>query len=163
MFNWMPYKEQGICEKRLTKVMKRLKIDYFNFNWDRNSCFIEFTYQEEAYKLKHSIEKAKKRGVILKNGMDCLVDLTQSLEDLCGIIERGTYNFDTWIAGMKQPSEKAVIQERVHIKYKSFGQQEPPDFIRNERLIPFASGSTVRNFDTTGQGRQFKLIKKNSN
>ncbi|MGD7043042.1 hypothetical protein [Jeotgalibacillus proteolyticus] len=162
MFNWMPHKEQSVCEKKLTRVMKRLKIDYFNFNWDRNSCFIEFTYHDESYKLKHSIEKAKKRGVILKNGMDCLVDLTQSLEDLCGIIDRGTYNFETWIAGMKQPAAKPVLQERVHIKYKSF-DQEQPEFIQNERLIPFASGSNASNFDSPGQGRQFKLIKKNSN
>ena len=149
MFNRNPHKEQRMCERMLNRVMKRLKINYFNFNWDRNSCFIEFNYEEDSYRLEHSIEKAKKRGVILKNGLDCLIDLTQSLEDLCSIIERGTYNFETWIAGMKTPAplDKKAPVEEAHLNYQPLEEQSIPVFTRNEQLIAFAAGSSRKNFE----------------
>src|SRR5699024_6234145 len=76
------HNEQGVIEKRLMEVMKELKVDDYHFNWDRTSCLIEFHYLENNYKLEHSIEKAKKNGLILDNGLDCLMELTQSLEDI---------------------------------------------------------------------------------
>ncbi|SFG46791.1 hypothetical protein SAMN05216353_14610 [Halobacillus alkaliphilus] len=158
----MPYKEQGMVETNLVNVMKRLKIEDFTFNWDRSSCYVEFSYKEEPYKLEHSIEKARKQGIILKNGMDCLIELTQSLEDLCVIIDRGTYNFQTWISGMKQQdamNETPIYQEEFHISYKSTGgeqakqesskqdsskEEQPSD--RNEQLFPFGPDLSLKDF-----------------
>ncbi|TDL32679.1 hypothetical protein E2R51_08335 [Jeotgalibacillus sp. S-D1] len=167
LFKRMPHSEQSMCEKKLTIVMKQLKIDYFNFNWDRNSCYIEFNYHDSSYKLMHSIEKARKRGVVLRNGLECLIELTSSLEDLCVIIDRGTYNFETWIAGMKQstplqesaPSQEATFQEatafqeaaasqeEIQIAEKPVEEKNSTEFNRHEQLIPFASSSTIREFD----------------
>jgi hypothetical protein len=135
MFKWVPYKEQEMYEKKLIKVMKRLKIEEYNFNWDRSSCFIEFQYEENLYRLDHSVQKAKEKGIIvLRNGLDCLSELVQSLEDLCQIIERGTYHLDTWLYGMKKlPLEEETPEylEEVHISYKSSGKQKHSDF-RND-------------------------------
>ncbi|ASF39031.1 hypothetical protein CEH05_07850 [Halobacillus halophilus] len=158
----MPYKEQGMVETNLVNVMKRLKIEDFTFNWDRSSCYVEFSYKEEPYKLEHSMEKARKQGIILKNGMDCLIELTQSLEDLCVIIDRGTYNFETWISGMKQQeamNETPIYQEEFHISYKSTGEQarkeaskqespdlEQPSSDRNEQLFPFGPDLSLKDF-----------------
>lgn len=144
LFKWMPHKEQNVCERRLLKVMKGFKIEDFNFNWDRSSCFIEFNYEDQPYRLEHSIEKAKRKGIILKNGLDCLIELTRSLEDLSVIIDRGTYNFETWISGMKQtPSDQEVseFQEEFYIKYKSLGEQNFFEYNKNEKLFPFESDS----------------------
>lgn len=177
LFKRMPHSEQSMCEKKLTIVMKQLKIDYFNFNWDRNSCYIEFNYHDNSYKLMHSIDKARKRGVVLRNGLECLIELTTTLEDLCVIIDRGTYNFETWIAGMKQaaPPQEAIVsheatafqeaaaaqeaafQEEIDISEKPVEEKKPPEFIRHEQLIPFTSSLTKREFDrknfNQGQGR----------
>ncbi len=104
MFKWipMPYKKQDMCERKLIRVMKRLKIEDFSFNWDRSSCFIEFQYQENSYRMEHSVLRAKEKGIImLRNGLDCLNELVQSLEDLCQIIERGTYKLENWISGFE--------------------------------------------------------------
>ncbi|MFQ3543170.1 hypothetical protein Q7A53_03730 [Halobacillus rhizosphaerae] len=155
MFNnvlskWMPYREQNLCEKKLTRVIKRLEIENFNFNWDRSSCFIEFSYHDRSYRLEHSIEQAKKRGIILKNGMDCLNELTQSLEDLCRIMERGTYQFETWITGMRQPSfeqEQPEYQEEFHIRYKSLGKQKHPEYNRTDEFNPFAPDSPLSDLE----------------
>ena len=167
MFNRSPHKEQRMCERMLNRVMKKLKINYFNFNWDRNSCFIEFSYEEDSYKLVHSIEKAKKKGVVLKNGLDCSIDLTQSLEDLCRIIDRGTYTFETWIAGMKKSplaQKKPEPYEEVRQNYQPLEDQSIPEVIKNDQLIAFAAGSSRRNFELNQieqhQLRQIRFKKK---
>ena len=143
LFKWMPHKDQDMYERKLIKVMKRLKIEEYHFNWDRSSCFIEFQYHENVYRLEHSIQKAKEKGVIvLKNGLDCLSELVQSLEDLCQIIDRGTYHLDTWLFGMRQlPLEEDTPEylEEVHISYKSNGKQKYTEYNRNDdfnQLVP---------------------------
>lgn len=142
MFKWMPHKEQDTCERKLIRIMKRLKIGDFTYNWDRGSCFIEFKYQENSYRMEHSVQNAIDKGIVLRNGMDCLNELVQSLEGLCQIIERGTYKLETWIAGMQQsPSAEEIpeFQEEVHMKYKPLGKQKQlgpesslVDFDRNQ-------------------------------
>ena len=150
LFRWMPHKEQSICERRLVKVIKRLKVQDFNFNWDRNSCFVEFTYQGEGYRLEHSVEKAKEKGIILRNGLDCLNELTQSLEDLCMIIDRGMYDFDTWIAGMKQPpstTETPEVHEEIHLKRTAVGKQTTSEEHWGEETIPLKPDTSFKKYD----------------
>ena len=154
LLKWLPASEQGVYEKRLTNVMKSLKVQNYNFNWDRTSCFVEFNYNDNFYRLEHSVEKAKKSGIMLDNGLDCLAELTRSLEDLCGIIDRGMNDFETWISGMKKStSEKNTtgFQEEFEIRYKSLGRQNRPEYNTEElteelkelkelkELIPFGT------------------------
>ncbi len=147
----MPRKEPDICEKRLIRVMKRLKIEDYNYNYDRISCFIQFQYQENSYRLEHSIQKAKEKGLMmLENGLDCLTGLIESLEDLCQIIERGTYKLETWLSGMKLSTlaeESPEFLEEVHIKYKPLGKQNLSGYNRDEELIHAASESSLGVFD----------------
>ncbi|MED4475432.1 MULTISPECIES: hypothetical protein [Bacillaceae] len=144
LLKWMPNDEQSMYERKLTDVMKRLKVQDFYFNWDRTSCYVEFDYNENFYKLEHSVEKAKKKGIMLRNGLDCLVELTQSLDDLCGIIDRGMLDFETWISGMKQsPSETTVpeFQEEFEIKYKTVGRQNYTEYNTEELNEPISFGT----------------------
>jgi hypothetical protein len=130
MFKWMPNKEQDTCERNLKKIMKRLDIGDFNYNWDRGSCFIEFKYQGNSYRMEHSVQNARDKGIVLRNGMDCLNELVQSLEGLCQIIDRGTYKLETWIAGMNQsPSAKEIPEflEEVHMTYKPLAKKKLSD------------------------------------
>jgi hypothetical protein len=152
LLKWMPHKEQNVYERKLIKVMKRLEIESYHFNWDRDSCFIEFHYHENSYRLEHSIKNAKKRGIILNNGLDCLMELTVSLEDLYGIMNRGIGKFETWISGMKQTSSDQEIpefEEEFHISYKSLGNQSHSDFNRGE-YNPFTPESSPRDYDQNG-------------
>lgn len=151
MFKWTPYKEQDIvCERKLKKIMKRLDVKDFNFNWDRTSCYIEFQYQENSYRMEHSIQKAKEKNlIILRNGLDCLMELVQSLEDLCQIIERGTYKLEAWVSSMKQSSsteQKPEFVEEVHIRYKSLGEQQHSEYNRNEEFVHAAYESSLKRF-----------------
>ncbi|UOQ43712.1 hypothetical protein MUN89_17775 [Halobacillus salinarum] len=150
MFRLIPHKEQHVSEKRLIRAIKRLKIENYHFNWDRSSCFIEFGYKEKTYRLEHSVEKAKEKGIILRNGLDCINELTQTLEDLCKIIDRGTYKFESWISDMKQsPSSKdpAEFQEEFHIRYKSTGTPNTAEYKRSDEFFPFTPESSLKDFE----------------
>ncbi len=160
----MPTNEQSVYEKKLIGVMKRLKVQNYKFNWDRTSCFVEFSYNGNLYRLEHSIEKAKKNGFFLHNGLDCLMELTQSLEDLCGIIDRGMYDFETWISGMKQsPSEtmKPGFQEEFEIRYKTMERQPLAVYNTEElkELFPFGTERPLKEFKSN-QNNQRSLNKK---
>lgn len=129
----MPNDEQSVYERKLKGIMKKLKIKNYTFNWDRTSCHVEFYYNENLYRLEHSVEKAQKKGIVLRNGLECLMELTQSLEDLCSIISRGLNDFETWIEGMKQPLPENNLsepeyQEEFEIRYKSRGRQPDMDY-----------------------------------
>lgn len=57
------YADPDYYERKLEKVMERLGVDSYNFNWDRWECYVEFRYKGELHRFDHSIEKAKERGV----------------------------------------------------------------------------------------------------
>ncbi|SDG92046.1 hypothetical protein SAMN05192534_10112 [Alteribacillus persepolensis] len=152
MFNWLPYKDQKISERKLTKVMRRLKIEHYNFNWDRNSCYIEFRYHGHSYKMGHSVERAKKKGIILRNGLDCLSELVDTLENLCEIVDRGTYKLETWISSMQESNslteDMPAYEEEFHIRYKSVGKQKQSEFNENADFIPAPSHTPpLQNFE----------------
>lgn len=162
LLKWVPRKEQNLCERKLRGVMKRLNIESYHFNWDRSSCIIEFDYQESSYRLEHSIEKAKKRSIFLRDGLDCLMELTNSLEDLCNIIERGTNQLETWISAMEQQSSvrnTSEFEEEFHIKYKSSGKSNQSEYNRDE-FTPFAPGSSLSDF---GQNEVNQQSQRNRN
>lgn len=88
-------------EQKLEKVMERLGVDEYNWNWDRHGCWIEFRYRGELYRFDHSVDKAKARGVELRYGSDAFAQVVLALEDLARMVERGIYELSTWVAGMK--------------------------------------------------------------
>lgn len=138
--------EQDICERKLIRMMKRLNVSYFDYNWDRSSCYIEFRYQDVLYRMEHSVEKANSKGAqVLKSGLDSLIELVESLEDLCQIIERGTYKLDTWLFGMKKSTltEKSPTVEDTQVRNKSIVKQK----YKNEEFIIAAPQSSLVDFD----------------
>lgn len=88
-------------ERKLLKVMERLGVKKYSFNWDRWSCWVEFVYKGETYRLDHSLEKARTMGIELNYGSDAFAEVVITLEDLARIFERGIYDLSTWVAGMK--------------------------------------------------------------
>ncbi|WP_332634135.1 hypothetical protein [Halalkalibacter flavus] len=126
-------KEQDMCERKLVKIMKRLNVAYFDYNWDRSSCYIEFRYHETLYKMEHSADKATGTGVAeFKSGLDCLVELVETLEDLCQIIDRGTYKLETWLSGMQKTpliEDKPESLENTQIKHKLSEKQNHDEFM----------------------------------
>ncbi len=88
-------------EAKLSRVMERLGVKEFDYNWDRFSSWIQFRYKGELYRFDHSLDNARTHGVDLKYGSDVFAQLVLSLEDLARMVERGIYDLQRWVAGMK--------------------------------------------------------------
>jgi hypothetical protein len=129
-------------EAKLDKVMSRLGIEKYNYNWDRFSCWVEFTYKGQVYRFSHSIENAKAHGQTVRYGSDVFAQVVLALEDLARMVERGIYDLSTWVAGMKYLPPAADIpdcfrvlgydripenQEDVSKRYKNLAKSAHPD------------------------------------
>lgn len=129
-------------EAKLARVMKRLKVKEFNFNWDRFGGWVEFRYRGELYRFDHTLDKAQAKGVKLRYGSDAFAQIVLALEDLSRMVERGIYDLATWVAGMKYlPAPQQVPEafrvlgfdripadvEDVRARYKLMARSAHPD------------------------------------
>ncbi len=95
------YAEANTYESKLEKVMQRFGADKYDYNWDRFSCWVEFWYKGQLYRFEHSIENAKLHGNNVKYGSDVFAQVVLTLEDIARMTERGIYELQTWVAGLK--------------------------------------------------------------
>jgi hypothetical protein len=114
------YGDSDSYERKLEKVMERIGVKEFSYNFDRFGCWVEFRYHEDLYRFEHSLEKAKAKGINLRYGSDAFAQVVLSLEDLARMIERGIYDLSTWVAGMK--FLPTPIQVPSFIKFLGFDQ-----------------------------------------
>ena len=129
-------------EAKLERVMARLGVDEYDFDWSRHGGWVTFQYKGSAYHFEHSIENAAQRGAKLKYGSDAFAQLVLSLEDLARMVERGIYDLSVWVAGMKYlPAPKELepcfaalgftkrpqSQEELSKQYKLMAKALHPD------------------------------------
>ena len=156
-------------EKKLEKVMERLGVQEYNFNWDRWQCWVEFRYKGELYRFDHSIEKANAKGANLKYGSDAFAQVVLALEDLTRMVERGIYDLSTWIAGIKYlpPVKQIPIffvqlgftdiptdKEEVRVRYKTLAKQKHPDAGGSEeefQNLKIAAEQAIKYFESVGR------------
>lgn len=141
------YRPADEYERKLVRVMERLGVEEFNWNWDRWGCWIEFRYKGELYRFDHSIEKARARGIELRYGSDAFAQVVLALEDLARMVERGIYDLQVWVAGMKYLPPPVEVPEyfrflgfdqipsgpeEVRERYRTLAKQMHPDAGGNE-------------------------------
>ena len=95
------YAEPEAYEAKLEKVMARLGVDQYDYDWNRFESWVSFIYKGQPYRFSHSVDNAKAHGVNVRYGSDVFAQLVLSLEDLARMVERGIYDLSTWVAGMK--------------------------------------------------------------
>lgn len=95
------YAQPQAYEAKLEKVMARLGIEKYDYDWSRFECWVEFTYKGQPYRFAHSVENAKSHGINIMYGSDVFAQVVLSLEDLARMVERDIYDLSTWVAGMK--------------------------------------------------------------
>lgn len=144
--------QRGISfyEYKLERVMKRLGVETYSFNWDRWGCYVDFRYKGELYKFEHSAEKARSRGVILRNGSESFIEVVLTFEDLATIVERGIYGLETWVRGIKYlpslvdvPGYFKILgfaeipggAEEIRQRYENLTGQLPPDGREREEKV----------------------------
>ena len=141
-------------ERKLARVMERLEVEDYNFNWDRYSCFVEFRIKGELYRFDHSIEKAKARGVDLRYGSDAFAQVVLALEDLARMVERGIYELQTWVAGMKYLPPPIEVPSF----FKFLGFQEIPSGPEEVRTR-YRNLSKTMHPDVGGDPEDFQKLK----
>jgi hypothetical protein len=80
------YAAGDVYERKLKRVMERLEVSEYNFNWDRHGAWIEFRLRGELYRFDHSTDKAQARGINIRYGSDCFAQIVLSLEDLARMV-----------------------------------------------------------------------------
>lgn len=104
------YAEPAAYEAKLEKVMARLGVEQYDYDWSRFECWVSFTYKGQLYRFSHSVQNAQEHGVNIKYGSDVFAQVVLSLEDLARMVERGIYDLGTWVAGMKYLPEAASLE-----------------------------------------------------
>ena len=117
------YADAGTYEAKLEKVMQRFGVEKYDYNWDRFSCWVEFWYKGQLYRFEHSIENAKAHGNDVRYGSDVFAQVVLTLEDIARMTERGIYELQTWVAGLKSlPKPKDIPN-----CFKTLGFSEIPE------------------------------------
>ena len=63
------------------------------------------------YRFKHSIENARQHGSDVRYGSDVFAQVVLTLEDIARMTERGIYELQTWVAGLKALPKPKDIPE----------------------------------------------------
>ena len=129
-------------EAKLARVMERFGATEFNYNWDRHMAWVEFRLKGQLYRFDHSVDKARARGFKLTYGSDVFAQLVIALEDLARMAERGIYEMQTWLAGMRFLPPPMVVPEcfkvlgfadipadaeEVKARFRTLARQAHPD------------------------------------
>lgn len=144
------YADPATYEAKLEKVMGRLGVESYDYDWSRFECWVSFTYKSQPYRFSHSIDNAKTHGVNIRYGSDVFAQVVLSLEDLARMVERGIYDLSTWVAGMKalpaasniepclvalQFDRKPETADEVKARYKQLVKVLHPDVGGSEQAF----------------------------
>ncbi len=147
------YAEPAAYEAKLEKVMDRLGVSEYDYNWDRFSCWVEFRYKGQAYKFSHSVENAQAHGVNIKYGSDVFAQVVLSLEDLARMVERGIYDLSTWVAGMLFLPEPKNLPDCFRVLQFSDVPESPEAIEKQYKRL-----CKVAHPDAGGSSEQFQVL-----
>lgn len=150
------YAEPATYEAKLEKVMARLGVEQYDYDWSRFECWVTFTYKGQPYKFAHSVENAKNHGVNIKYGSDVFAQVVLSLEDLARMVERGIYDLSTWVAGMKYLPAGGGIEPC----FLSLGFTERPES-EEELKAQYRRMTKIMHPDTGGSDSAFSALQEN--
>lgn len=144
------YADVETYEAKLVKVMARLGVSEYDYNWDRHGCWVSFTYKGSYYRFEHSVESAKAHGQNIAYGSDVFAQVVLTLEDIARMTERGIYELQTWIAGLKAlPPKQSNLpecfaflqfselpsQEELEKRYRALAKAYHPDAGGNTEMF----------------------------
>jgi len=136
------YGSADTYERKLRRVMERLGVTDYQFDWGRWETWIQFKYKGNLYRFEYNIQNAQEHGQKIQYGSDCFAQLVLALEDLARLVERGIYELSTWVAGMKCLPEPVKVPsffrylrfeeipasvEDVRARYRELAKEMHPD------------------------------------
>lgn len=149
------YAEPQTYEAKLERVMERLGVEKFDYDWTRRECWIEFWYRGQLYKFAHSVANAQAHGIDIQYGSDVFAQVVLSLEDLARMVERGIYDLSVWVAGMKYlPEAQSIPSCFVAMQFQVIPENANTVQERYRKL------AKVAHPDTGGSAEQFEALQK---
>ncbi|MDF2499348.1 MAG: hypothetical protein K0Q77_62 [Anaerosporomusa subterranea] len=98
-------------EKKLKRVMERLQVTEYDWNYDRHGGHVDVIYKGEKYRFEHTLTKAAEKGQKLNFGSDAFAQVVLALESLARLSERGIYDFGQLSQGFKMLPAAMVIPD----------------------------------------------------
>lgn len=143
-------------EKKLKTVMERIGVERFNYDWSRQSCFVELICKGRAFRFEKSLEDARSRGE-LTCVSDLFAQVVLMLEDLARASSRGLFDFAEIVSGLPSLPAGAAGLEPC---FASLGFSERPETIATvqERYRRMAK---VMHPDVGGDVEAFQLLREN--
>lgn len=141
------YASPDYYEKKLAKVMERFGADEHNYDWGRHTGWVEFRYRGQLYRFEHSVAKAQAKGQSIRYGSDAFAQIVLALEDLARLVERGLYDLQNWIKGMRFLPPPVVVPEyfkelgfehipgdaaEVEDRFRVLAKQRHPDVLKDD-------------------------------
>lgn len=148
------YAEPERYDAKLEKVMERLGVERYDYNWDRFASWVEFYYKGAPYRFEHSVKNAQEHGADIRYGSDVFAQVVLTLEDLARMVERGIYDLSTWVAGLKMLPER----ERVPDCIARLGFDKMPD--ERELKARWRQIAKTAHPDAGGDPQHFQTMKE---
>lgn len=142
--------------KKLERVMERMGIDRYNFDWTRKSCFVEMTYGGRTYRFENSVEKSAEAGRGLTCVSDLLAQVVLSLEGLARAVENGIFTLDMLMAGVPALPPAPEMPECFRaMEFTAMPETE------DEVKAQYRRMAKVMHPDTGGNRIAFEALEKN--
>lgn len=105
-------------EKKLERVMKRLEVQEYDWDWGRHAAWVKFLYKGNWYQFEYSLEMARAKGKNLSFGSDCFAKIVLTLERLALMVEDGIYDLQRWVKDMKYLPQ--AVEVPSFLRYMGF-------------------------------------------
>jgi hypothetical protein len=139
-------------ETKLKRVMERLGVKQYDWNYDRHGGMVEFSYKSENYRFEHTISKAKSKGQDLAFGSDAFAQVVLALEALARLSERGIYDFGQLAQGFLALPAPVIIPDC----FKVLGFDQIPQLEEIQRR--YKEMVKTAHPDTGGDAEAFKRL-----
>lgn len=101
-------------EAKLTKVMTRLGVETYSYDWNQRrgeaECYVEMRYGGRTYRFENSSTKSAETGRGLKLVSDIFASVVLSLEGLARAVEQGIFTLDMLLEGVPALPEASTIE-----------------------------------------------------
>lgn len=146
-------------EQKLERVMKRLDVQTYRYDWNRKEAYVEFCYKGQWYHFENNFEKAeaaaKKTHMHISYVSDLFAQIVLALESLARLTEQGLYSLQYWIEGMKMLPPAAAIPPC----FAALGFDHIPT--EEELKQRYRARTKVAHPDAGGSAEEFEVLERN--
>lgn len=144
-------------EKKLRTVMEKIGVEKFNYDWNRQSCFVELICRGRAFRFEKSLEDAGRRGERITCVSDLFAQIVLMLEDLARASSRGLFDFAEIVSGLPSLPEGTAGLE---LCFASLGfSRRPADAA--EVKSRYKQMAKVMHPDAGGDADAFQVLREN--